>query len=154
MKFTNENFTGTYKQVSEEYFNNVHNLPFAHPEKWPDGPWVVVEPEPYVPTLEDRREQQRQLLKRERIERTSAPINNVQVATPEDRENVQWAASNVESIDWIMADNTIQTLTAAELQSVISQYPLRKMELFAVYAGLLAQLAESDEPELIVWPDS
>ena len=106
------------------------------------------------PTLEQRRERQRQMLKMERIERVSAPINNVQVATPEDRENVQWAASSVESIDWIMADNTIQTLTAADLQAVISQYPLRKMELFGVYAGLLAQLAESDEPELIVWPDN
>jgi hypothetical protein len=105
-------------------------------------------------TLEQRRERQRQMLKMERIERVSAPINNVQVATPEDRENVQWAASNVESTDWIMADNTIQTLTAADLQAVISQYPLRKMELFDVYAGLLAQLAESDEPELIVWPDN
>ena len=104
------------------------------------------------PTLEQRRERQRQMLKMERIERVSAPINNVQVATPEDRENVQWAASNVEFIDWIMADNTIQTLTAADLQVVISQYPLRKMELFEVYAGLLAQLAESDEPESVVWP--
>jgi hypothetical protein len=106
------------------------------------------------PTLEQRRERQRQMLKMERIERVSAPINNVQVATPEDRENVQWAASNVESADWIMADNTVQTMTAADLQAVISQYPLRKMELFGVYAGLLAQLAESDEPELIVWPDN
>src|SRR5690554_3458898 len=51
--------------------------------------------------IEQRRERQRQMLKMERIERVSAPINNVQVATPEDRENVQWAASNVESIDWI-----------------------------------------------------
>jgi len=106
------------------------------------------------PTLEQRRERQRQILKQERIERVSAPINNVQVATPEDRENVQWTASNVESADWIMADNTVQTMTAADLQAVISQYPLRKMELFGVYAGLLAQLAESDEPELIVWPDN
>lgn len=106
------------------------------------------------PTLEQRLERQRQILKQERIERVSAPIDNVQVATPEDRENVQWAASNVESIDWIMADNTVQTLTAADLQAVISQYTLRKRELFGVYADLLRQLAESDEPELIVWPDN
>jgi hypothetical protein len=148
--YTNGTFTGTYNQC-RDYLNA--SIPREHPENWPDGPWESV---PYVApelTLEQRRERQRQILKMERIERVSAPINNVQVATPEDRENVQWAASNVESADWIMADNTVQTMTAADLQAVISQYPLRKMELFGVYAGLLAQLAESNEPELIVWPE-
>lgn len=59
MKFKNGKFTGTYRQVSEEYFNGKHGLPFAHPEKWPDGPWEAVEPEPviYVPDLNAVKEQ-------------------------------------------------------------------------------------------------
>jgi hypothetical protein len=137
----------THQQWQNELGMSFHN------ERLPE---FLIVPQHTVPepTLEQRRERQRQMLKMERIDRVSAPINNVQVATPEDRENVEWAASNVESVDWIMADNTVQTLTAADLQAVISQYPLRKMELFSAYAGLLAQLAESDEPELIVWPDN
>jgi hypothetical protein len=144
--------TETGEIKTHQQWQNALNCSF-HPDRLPEFLIVpqYIAPEP---TLEQRRERQRQVLKQDRIERVSAPINNVQVATPEDRENVEWAASNVESIDWIMADNTIQTLTAADLQAVISQYPLRKMDLFSVYAGLLTQLAESDEPELIVWPDN
>ena len=144
--------TETGEIKSHQQWQNELGMSF-HAERLPEF-LVVPQYTAPEPTLEQRRERQRQLLKHERIERVSAPINNVQVATPEDRENVQWAASSVESIDWIMADNTVQMLTAADLQAVISQYPLRKMELFGVYAGLLAQLAESNEPELIVWPDN
>ena len=148
--YTNGTFTGTYNQV-RDYLQA--SIPRNHPENWPNGPWEVV---PYVApelTLEQRREHQRQALKQERIERASDPINNVQVATPEDRENVQWAAANVDSIDWIMADNTVQTLTSADLNAVITQYPLRKMELFAVYTGLLKKLQTSDDPESVTWPE-
>ena len=113
--------------------------------------------EPHVPLLTEleglRKEVQRQKLKQERIKRVNAPINNVQVATPEDRENVQWAANNVESIDWIMADNTVQTMTAEQLQAVIVEYAERKMQVFATYAALLQQLSESDDPESVVWPE-
>jgi hypothetical protein len=144
--------TTTGEIKTHQQWQNELGMSF-HADRLPE---FLIVPQYTAPelTLEQRRERQRQMLKQERIERTSQPINNVQVATPEDRENVQWAASSVESIDWIMADNTIQALTAADLQAVISQYPLRKMDLFSVYAGLLAQLAESDEPELIVWPDN
>ena len=142
--------TETGEIKSHTQWQNELGMSF-HPDRLPE---FLTVPEYTAPelTIEQRRERQRQLLKMERIERTSAPINNVQVATSEDRENVQWAAGNVTEIDWIMADNTIQTLTSADLQAVAEAYPLRKVELFAVYAGLLQQLAVSDEPESISWP--
>lgn len=143
--------TETGEIKSHRDWQNELGMSF-HSDRLPE---FLIVPEYTAPelTIEQRRERQRQILKQERIERTSAPINNVQVATSEDRENVQWAASNVETIDWIMADNTVHTMTAAELQAVADEYPLRKMDLFAVYAGLLAQLNASDNPEEIVWPE-
>src|SRR5690554_855394 len=142
--------TDTGEIKTHRYWQNELGMSF-HADRLPDF-LIVPQYTAPEPTLEQRRERQRQMLKMERIERVSAPINNVQVATPEDRENVQWAASNVESVDWIMADNTVQMLTAADLQAVISQYPLRKMELFGVYADLLRQLETTDDPESVVWP--
>ena len=49
MKYKNKDFEGTYNQV-REYLKA--SIPRNHPENWPDGPWEVVEPEAYVPTLE------------------------------------------------------------------------------------------------------
>ena len=144
--YTNGTETRTYKQLQADL-----NISFPR-DNPPDG-WTVYAPEPALLTLEQRRENQRQSLKQQRIGLVSAPINNVQVAKPDDRENVQWAAANVQTIDWIMADNTIQTLTASELQAVIDTYPLRKMQLFSIYAGLLQQLQSSDNPESITWPE-
>lgn len=49
MKYKNDEFEGTYQEV-RDYLNA--SIPRDHPENWPDGPWSVVEPEVYMPTLE------------------------------------------------------------------------------------------------------
>jgi len=105
-------------------------------------------------TLEQRREIKRIELKQRRIEIVSAPINNIQVAAVEDRDNIEWAAANAAMpVQWIMADNTVQMLNADDFSAVIAEYPARKQAAFTVYADLLVQLQNSTEPELIEWPE-
>lgn len=154
MPYTNNTFTArNFREVQKLYPGVVMHR--DHPENWPEGPWQWVEPEPQPVTKEQRRSQ----LKWERDDRVSAPINNVQVGRTEDRENITGTLSNWEllglgeSIDWIMADNTVQSLTQSDLQSVVDAYALRKLQLFGVYQGLLQQLETTDDPESIVWPD-
>jgi len=146
--YTNGEFTGTHQQVSD--FLGA-SIPRGGARNWPGGPWSEVAIGG-TRTIEQRREARRLHLKSERTVRVSAPINNVQVASPEDREIVTWAAENLDSVHWIMADNTVQVLSGDELKAVIQEYAARKMQAFAVYADLVAQLAESDDPESIVWP--
>ena len=76
----------------------------------------------------------------------SAPINNVQVATSEDRENIsgtirKWETlGSQEAINWIMADNSVAVLTKADLISSEDSYALRKALAFAEYGAAVAAL--------------
>ena len=110
------------------------------------------------PTLEQRRERQRQMLKMGRIERVSAPINNVQVGRTEDREDITGTLANwhrlglTDTINWIMADNTVQALTQADLHAVVDAYALRKMQVFSEYQALLKKLETAEDVTSVDWP--
>lgn len=92
-------------------------------------------------TLAFFREQKRQELKAERIKRTSAPINNVQVSRSEDRENIKDAIANWSILsknpdgtkNWVMADNSVSPLSLDDLQEIHDAYALRIDVCFAAY---------------------
>ena len=146
--------TETGEIKSHQQWQNELGMSF-HADRLPEFLIVPPKPEPQPVTKDQRRSQ----LKYERDERISAPINNVQVGRTEDRENITGTLANWhllgigDSIDWIMADNTVQALTQSDLQAVVDAYALRKLQLFSVYQGLLTQLDVTDDPESIVWPD-
>lgn len=51
MTYTNNAITvSSFREAQKLYPGAI--LHRDHPENWPDGPWTVVEPEVYVPTLE------------------------------------------------------------------------------------------------------
>jgi len=155
-KYTNGEFTGTYKECCK-YLNA--SLPRNHVENWPDGPWEEVRTT-VEPTLDQRREQKRQELKFERDSLIKSPINGVQVATSDDRENIEGSVSDwgilygsLDEISWVLEDNTTTPLSKQDLEEIISLYKTRKRDAFAIYTQLLLQLNQSDSPEEIVWPE-
>ena len=79
-------------------------------------------------------------IKTKREESVIEPINNIQVSTLQDRENIQgsieyfgWLSRGRRTITWTMADNTEQGLTLEDLKSALNAYVIRKAQLFAVY---------------------
>jgi len=155
-KYTNGEFTGTHKECCK-YLNA--SLPRGHVENWPDGPWEEVNTVVEL-TLEQRRERKRQQLKIERTELIQSPIDGIQVATADDRENIAGAVEDwstlygqVESIPWVLVDNTTRHVSKEDLEEVIAAYKIRKRDAFAIYAGLLDHLCESDDPESVEWPE-
>lgn len=99
-------------------------------------------------------------LKEQRDRIIFSPFNNVEVDTPISREDVSgavemWdALGNPATIAWPMADDTEQDLTKSELEGVISGYALRKMQTFAQYQQLKAQVESAttiEELEAITW---
>lgn len=79
-------------------------------------------------------------IKQQREESIVEPINNVQVAKLEDRENIQGAIQYFDTlsqggttIKWTMADNTEADLTLQYLQNVLDSYVFRKGQVFATY---------------------
>jgi hypothetical protein len=107
---------------------------------------------------ERRRAEQREQLKAERKARVSEPINGVQVATVEDRENISGTIQNwqvlgsPETIEWTMADNSVAALTQQDLITVATLYAQRKAQIFQQYQALCAELETSDDPSSVVWP--
>ena len=107
--------------------------------------------------LSERRTARRNQLKTERNERIAEPINGVQVATVEDRENIQGAIQNwqalgsPDAINWTMADNSVSALTQQQLIDVATAYTQRKAQIFQQYQGLCAELETSDDPASVVW---
>ena len=92
--------------------------------------------------LDDLREIKRTELKAQRDAIIDAPINNVQVARIEDRENVQGYLmyESEEPIEWVMADNTTQSLMLSDLQAVQSTYISRKRLAYEAYNVAVDQL--------------
>ena len=91
-------------------------------------------------SLDECKEIAREKAKAIREETIIAPINNVQVATLQDRENIQGSIEHFEmlsqgkgTIVWTMVDNTEQELTLDELQGALDAYVIRKAQVFAEY---------------------
>lgn len=76
-------------------------------------------------------------LKSERDTIIDQPINNVQVATISDRENIQGYLlyETEEPIEWVMADNTFQLLMKTDLEVIQSTYISRKKLAYEAYAN-------------------
>ena len=79
-------------------------------------------------------------IKTKREESIIEPINNIQVSTLQDRENMQGSIEYFEmlsqgkgTITWTMADNTEQDLTLEDLQGALDAYIIRKAQIFAEY---------------------
>ena len=79
-------------------------------------------------------------IKAKREQSAYEPINNVQVATLQDRENIQGSieyfdmlSQGKDTITWTMADNTEQDLSLQDLQGVLDTYVIRKAQAFAEY---------------------
>lgn len=87
--------------------------------------------------LESLRTSARTRLKAERDAIIDQPINNVQVASISDRENIQGYLlyKTEEPIEWVMADNTFQLLMKSDLQVIQSTYISRKKLAYEAYAN-------------------
>ena len=111
-------------------------------------------------SLEECKEIAREKAKAIREETIIAPINNVQVSTLQDRENIQGSIEYFEmlsqgkgTITWTMADNTEQDLSLQELQEVLDSYVVRKAQSFTEYQAkkqAIENCTTAEELELIV----
>ena len=79
-------------------------------------------------------------IKTKREESICEPINNIQVATLQDRENMQGSIEYFEIlsqgkgvITWTMNDNREQDLTVEDLKDALDAYVIRKAQIFAEY---------------------
>ena len=79
-------------------------------------------------------------IKTKREENIIEPINNIQVSTLQDRENIQGSIDYFEmlsqgkgTITWTMADNTEQDLSLEDLKGALDAYIIRKAQIFAEY---------------------
>ena len=79
-------------------------------------------------------------IKTKREESIIEPINNIQVSTLQDRENIQGSIEYFETlsqgkgtITWTMNDNTEQDLSLEVLKGVLDIYVIRKAQAFAEY---------------------
>ena len=79
-------------------------------------------------------------IKAKREESIIEPINNIQVSTLQDRENIQGSIEYFEilsqgrgTITWTMNDNTEQDLSLEDLKGVLDAYVIRKAQAFAEY---------------------
>ena len=79
-------------------------------------------------------------IKAKREESIIEPINNIQVSTLQDRENIQGSIEYFDilsqgkgTITWTMNDNTEQDLSLEELKGALDAYVVRKAQSFAEY---------------------
>ena len=79
-------------------------------------------------------------IKTKREESIVEPINNIQVFTLQDRDNIQGSIDYFEvlsqgkgTITWTMNDNREQDLTVEDLQGVLDAYVIRKAQAFTEY---------------------
>ena len=79
-------------------------------------------------------------IKTKREEDIIEPINNIQVATLQDRENIQGSIEYFETLSqgkgtiaWTMVNNIEQDLSLEELQGALDAYVVRKAQSFAEY---------------------
>ena len=79
-------------------------------------------------------------IKTKREEAITEPINNIQVSTLQDRENIQDSIEYFDmlsqgkgTITWTMNDNTEQDLSLEDLKCALDAYVVRKAQSFAEY---------------------
>ena len=99
-------------------------------------------------------------IKTKREESIIEPINNIQVATLQDMENIQGSIEYFDilsqdkgTITWTMKDNTEQDLSLEDLKGVLDIYVIRKAQLFAEYQTkkqLIENAATVEELEAIL----
>jgi len=102
-------------------------------------------------------------IKTKREESIIEPINNIQVFTLQDRENIQGSIDYFEilsqgkgTITWTMDDNTEQDLSLEDLKGALDAYVIRKSRAFAEYQikkELIANATTAEEIEESVWLD-
>ena len=80
------------------------------------------------------------IIKSKREEKICEPINNIQVCTLQDRENIQGSIDYFDilskskcTITWTMDNNTEQDLSLQELKDALDTYVIRKAVAFAEY---------------------
>ena len=99
-------------------------------------------------------------IKTKREESTVEPINNIQVATLQDRENMQGSIEYFERlsqgngrITWTMNDNREQDLTVEDLKDALDAYVIRKAQIFVEYQTkkqLIENAETAEEIEAII----
>ena len=99
-------------------------------------------------------------IKTKREESICEPINNIQVSTLQDRENMQGSIEYFEmlsqgkgTITWTMADNTEQDLSLEDLKSALDAYVIRKAQSFIEYQTkkqLIENATTAEEIESII----
>ena len=99
-------------------------------------------------------------IKTKREEGIIEPINNIQVATLQDRENIQGSIDYFETLSqgkgtiaWTMNDNTEQDLSLEDLKGALDAYVVRKAQAFAEYQTkkeLIANATTAEEIEEIL----
>lgn len=99
-------------------------------------------------------------IKTKREESIIEPINNIQVATLRDMENIQGSIEYFDilsqdkgTITWTMKDNTEQDLSLEDLKGALDAYVVRKAQAFAEYQTkkeLIANATTAEEIEAII----
>ena len=99
-------------------------------------------------------------IKTKREESIIEPINNIQVSTLQDRENIQGSIEHFErlsqgkgTITWTMNDNTEQDLSLEDLKGALDAYVVRKAQSFAEYQTkkqLIENCTTAEEIEAIL----
>ena len=99
-------------------------------------------------------------IKTKREESIIEPINNIQVSTLQDRENIQGSVEYFDilsqgkgTITWTMNDNTEQDLPLEELKGALDAYIIRKAQSFAEYQTkkqLIENATTAEEIEAII----
>ena len=99
-------------------------------------------------------------IKTKREESIIEPINNIQVSTLQDRENIQGSVEYFDilsqgkgTITWTMNDNTEQDLPLEELKGALDAYIIRKAQSFAEYQTkkqLIENATTAEEIESII----
>ena len=99
-------------------------------------------------------------IKTQREESIVEPINNIQVSTLQDRENIQGSIEYFEilsqgkgTITWTMNDNTEQDLSLKDLKGALDAYIIRKAQSFVAYQTkkqLIENAETAEEIEAII----
>ena len=99
-------------------------------------------------------------IKTKREESIIEPINNIQVSSLQDRENIQGSIEYFEllsqgkgTITWTMANNIEQDLSLEDLKGALDTYVVRKAQAFAEYQTkkeLIANATTAEEIEEIL----
>ena len=146
-----------YGTAKQGYEIPKTNKMYSVVEDWlKDNDWADF---PAEPVLKGKREIQRGALQAARDSETRASINGFQVSRTEDRENIKDAVTNwdlvgVESIDWVLEDNTTKPVNKSDLEAIVQEYATRKLNAFNKYNQLNASLLDSTDPESITWNGS